>query len=294
MNKKNAQLHILNLYTEEKIQFKNIVEFCLLITNKKKVIRLVGKEELYTQLKIIANLMAWKCIKSDFMLQTVRSTSIGDAFQIGIDWDNNKHNDFVIYIGEKTAVFEAKTIESDECSALDTARIYGYPVCCGTHYQVISDGRNWIKELFDNAQDIFYDYQSNKIASLFQPYLSLHQDYFPCSIDCVETLTKCHNAENALIECGLSELLPMIKSHLSGIYLLYNDVLWCSRSYSNNNDTLFSNFKKIGYLNISVQNDNQEIFDTIEIKNNTIFIYGMENNYQFINGQNDCRLVIFR
>ena len=44
--------YILDLYAEEKIQFKNIIEFSLLITGRKSSVRLVGKVDLYNEIKI--------------------------------------------------------------------------------------------------------------------------------------------------------------------------------------------------------------------------------------------------
>jgi hypothetical protein len=250
--KTKAIAAILELYLADRILFKNLVEFSLLLTNRKQVVRLVGNVDLFMDLQRLASVINFTISKSPFMLETVRSTNLGDQFQISTEWNDSKDNDFVIYLGGEDAVLRAIEIESGDCSAEDTASVYGYPPCCATNYQLISDGKNWIEALLGNSTELWYDYRANKISSLFPPYLSLHQDYFPCSLDCVGSLEKCRSAEQSLKECDLAEMLPHIKDHLSGIFVLYDQTLWFARKYLYDSVcTTFSDFHSTGFIDLS-------------------------------------------
>jgi hypothetical protein len=289
-----TKLQILELYLNGEIQFKNLVEFSLLLTGKKMVIRLVGKLDLFERIKKISESLNVTAAKSTFMLETIRATNLGDSFQVSTNWDDASNNEFVIYIGTEFATRKAVEIESGECASLDTADVYGYPACCAANYHAISVGKNWISALMENSHSASYDYRANKIASLFDPCLSLHQDYFPCSLDCSETLDKCFAAEQSLIQCGWDEFLPLIRKHLSGVYVYHDDFLWFARGYSSPTNGKFEEFSSCGFIDLSERNRKGFKPTSIRVLEGCVSIVFESGKIEFSTGHDGSRLVLFK
>jgi hypothetical protein len=209
-------------------------------------------------------------------------------------WDDASDNEFVIYIGTESATRKASEIESGECSSSDTADIYGYPACCAENYHAIAGGKNWISALIENSGATRYDYRANKIASLFDPCLSLHQDYFPCSLDCNETLEKCIAAEQSLIQSGWSEFLPLIKKHLSGIYVYHDEYLWFARDYSTSIDGIFYGFSSCCFFDLSAKNRKGISPISITIFDGLVSIDLDDHQIEFSNMHDVSRLLFFK
>ncbi len=290
-----AATFLLDLYLGGRIQFKNLVEFTLLMTERKSVIRLVGQADLLDDMKALGDMLGVSVAKSPFMLNTVRTTSSGDRFQVSVPWSSDSNMEFVIYIGRDKAVASAVGIEAGDCTATDTADVYGYPACCGRNYPLISEGQNWVAALLKNSTGTWHDYRANKIASLFDPCLTLHQDYFPCSLDCAESLHRCHAAERALAESGLEEMLPFIKKHLSGVYLLSDDILWFAREFRYEAATgRFDAFQSIGSIDISGRGRRVPPPISIELCGERLRVFSGESTKESVNGESGTKLVIFK
>lgn len=226
-----AILFILNLYAERKLQFKNIVEFALFLTNRKSVVRLVGDLTFYEEIKSRIDAFGFACEQSDFMLRTIKSTHTSDQFQEHIKFHPDLGSEIVIYVGSKEAALEAKYVEAMGCDDLMVAKVYGYPTCCGSAYHEISQSDSWINRFMEERNAVRYSYLSNKIGYLIPPYLSLHKDYFPCSISCIPTMRLCSLAEIALSEIGLDYLVPNIRRHLAGLCLIVGGNLYFFWNY---------------------------------------------------------------
>lgn len=216
----------LNISTGEGLEFKNFIELLSLLEGNKKVMRLVVRKNLYQKLIMIFDALGIYYLKSTFMLETIWSTNTFDYFQNRIDYQDDLDLDFVLFLGEKKSVKKALDIESNICDDFETAQIYGYPKCCAESYKDITLGKNWIDQFLEDAQKDVYPTYLNRISSIFDPGLTYHYDYFPCSINCKKTSSIVHQNRINLQKYGYSELIPLIDTHLRKSFLQINQNLW--------------------------------------------------------------------
>jgi hypothetical protein len=277
------------------IEFKNLIEFLMLERGHKQIIRLVGKSALLNKLKALALRADLEILTSEFMLENVRESTVFDIFQRHVPWDNQLDLDYVIYIGNSKAVVQAKEIEGIDCNDQDTANIYGYPDCCAESYNRIQEGENWIEVYLERANEIHYSYHHNKMAILFTPYLTLHQDYFPCSLECKLSLEKVVLAEQLLIEEEMTEILSILIKHLSCICLLYQGGIWFfSSSLENNSIGHFSSLICLGYLPLNSESIRKFMCpQSLRVDNGVVQIISPEGNFEFVNGQDGNRVIVF-
>lgn len=285
---------ILNLYVSRKIQFKNIIEFVLMLTERKSTIRLVGNLNLYHEIKSEIYKYGFSCEKSDFMLRTVKKTYTDDHFHEYVHNEKNHDGELVIYIGANDRPANAKYAEANDFDDNEISKIYGYPTCCAAAYQEIVQDASWINVFFKAQQGLYYPYQANKIAYLIPPYLSLHKDYFPCGIGCKQSIESCEEAEKALKELGLDFLLDKTIAHLSGLCLIFDKNLYFFWDYT---------LTTIGYsilnngwhMPISSNSQNPKRVLRIEVNDQLVIIYSEENQIDsFYNSDNENYFVIFQ
>jgi hypothetical protein len=283
------------LFDERWIEFKNLIEFIMLKRGHKQVIRFVGQSALLNKLKALALRSGLEIMTSQFMLKDVRKNTTFDVFQKHVPWNDQLELDYVIYIGNPNAVSQAKEIEEKGCNDQDTANIYGYPDCCAKSYNRIQGGENWMKVYLEGTDKLHYSYHLNKIALLFPPHLTLHQDYFPCSVKCKLSTERVLLAEQLLIEEEMSEILSILRQHLCSLCLLFQDRIWYFSSYLHNDLTgEFSDLNCSGYLPLkkekSLKNINPK---SLIVENNLIQLISEEGNFEFANGVDGNRLIVF-
>lgn len=285
---------ILNLYVSRKIQFKNIIEFVLMLTERKTTIRLVGDLNLYHEIKSEIHKHGFSCEKSDFMLRTVKKTYTDDHFHEYVHDENNHDGELVIYIGANDKAAEAKYAEANDFDDNEISKIYGYPTCCAAAYQDIVQDASWVNVFFNAPQGLYYPYQANKVANLIPPYLSLHKDYFPCGIDCKQSIEDCKEAEAALKEVGLDYLLDKIIDHLTGLCLIFDKNLYFFWDY-----TLTINgyiiLDKGWHTPISPNSGKPKRVIRIEVNDQHVIIHSKKKQiHSFYNSDNENYFVIFQ
>jgi hypothetical protein len=134
-----------------------------------------------------------------------------------------------MFIGEKHAVDEAREIEEADCSDSDTSRRYGYPRCCGIaygQYAIAMEG-GWIEHYLSHLHG--HDYMSftaNRIASLVQPWLGYHYDYFPCQPGCKESNEINEKNRSMLIKSDLAEFIELVDRHLNAAVVYHDGCIW--------------------------------------------------------------------
>jgi hypothetical protein len=283
------------LFDERWIEFKNLIEFIMLKRGHKQVIRFVGRSALLKKLKALALKSDLEIMTSQFMLKDVRKSTTFDVFQKHVPWNDQLELDYVIYIGKTNAVRQAKEIEEKECDDQDTANIYGYPDCCARSYDRIQCGENWMKVYLEGDNKLHYSYHLNKIALLFPPYLTLHQDYFPCSVRCNLSAEKVLLAEQLLIEEEMSEILSILRQHLCSLCLLFQDRIWYFSSYLHKDVTgEFSDLICSGYLPLKIESSRRNIKPkSLIVKNGMVQLTSEEGNFEFANGVDGNRLIVF-
>ncbi len=283
------------LFDERWIEFKNLIEFLMLKRGHKQVIRLVGQSALLNKLKALALRADLKILTSQFMLEDVRKSTTFDIFQKHVPWNDQLELDYVIYIGNPKAVSQAKEVEEKNCNDQDTANIYGYPLCCAESYNRIQKGENWMKVYLEGANKLHYSYHHNKMAVLFPPYLTLHQDYFPCSVQCKFSTEKVLLAEQLLIEEEMNEILSILIQHLCSLCLLFQDRIWYFSSYLQNDLTgEFADLICSGYLPLISENSRKTIHPkSLRVKSGMVQLISEEGNFEFANGEDGNRVIVF-
>ena len=217
---------VLDLYRSDLIAAKNITEFALLLTGRKRVMRLVARQPLLDRLEILADSAGLTIQRSPFALRTVFSTVTYDHFQTWSEFPPDADDEFVVFVGHGGAAREACELEASSYSDATAAALYGYPPCCARAYGRIAAREPWIKVHLEDATAVNYPYPGNKLASLVSPYLSLLSDYFPCSPGCAPSIELARLAEKALSEVDLSVLAEMTRRHLTALCLVVDDILW--------------------------------------------------------------------
>lgn len=216
---------VLDLFQDDLIAFKNVTEFALLATQRKRVVRLVGKEALAARVDALASLNGLTFQRGSHRLRTIFSTTTNDRFQVSEPGPARPDDELVMFIGRGEAPFEARALEEGSYSDSAAASLYGYPCCCAKSYARVAARESWIRVYFEGATEVRYSYLGNKVGSIVTPCLSLLQDYFPCSPACTESMQAATMAEAALKEVGLQEFVPLIREHLTALCLLIGDVL---------------------------------------------------------------------
>ena len=225
MDSYTTELLIL-IYSGE-LEFKSFIEFLALKVGFKNVVRLVVNETTYLIIDNLCKRHGITCLKSDFGLKLSFSTNLLDSFYEITTSDCQDSDCFVIFCGSKNSVSEACVIERDGCNSDETARIYGYPKCCAQNYQRIQDGEHWIIPYLTNVSAPGpYSWMNNKLAYLFQPHLTIFPDYFPCSIDCLETHRLASKYSTSMENLGLGSLLKIVKNSLTLPILVHGGYIY--------------------------------------------------------------------
>ena len=224
---------LLQLLEHDFFEFKNLIEIGAVLEGRKSVVRLVTTPtEVRNARQFFGHYYPDFFIRlSSFVLEDVFWMTSMDRFQRRIPARNGTEGERVFFVGMRSAVDEAWAIEEDDCLDDLTARLYGYPDCCGRAYHRISKGERWLEILFEaEAYFASFGLVSNRLSSLLKPWLSYHYDYFPCSATCSETLRINQQNREMLTRSDLSEFVQPADAHLAAAVILYDGCVWYVRS----------------------------------------------------------------
>ena len=224
-----TMLPLLQLFERDIIEFKNIIEFGAVLEGRKGVVRLAltpdKVEEVHRSLNSYYPEFSTRL--SSFILEDVSHMTNVDRFQRRIPISGQTEGKRVVFVGPGAAVDEAWDIEESECQDQATARVYGYPDCCGAAYRRIVTGDSWLDAFFEGAQQFStFNFLNNRPSSTAYPGLGYHFDYFPCSVGCKETLKINRQNREMLSHSDLSEFVELTDEHLRAAVIICNECAW--------------------------------------------------------------------
>lgn len=209
------------------------LELLALRHHMKRIVRFTAAYSQLNTLKILAEELALHAQIAPFHLEPVFANGLCDQFSRIAPGAPEPGQEGVIFFGSEPDIERAISLESNGCSALETARHYGYPECCAANYEKRIQGGEeiWIDSfLKDITQFEILPWQMNRAGRLFAPYLSILPDYFPCSCYCKPSLSLAAAYEVILRAEGLHGLLELVKTHLARPLLLFEGCLYWMES----------------------------------------------------------------
>jgi len=234
MNSAEA-LGALTLFQKEIIEFKNVIEIVSLCAHQKSVVRLVIPENKINAVTHILStyfkeyyysLATYALINVSFGPATTNYGSI-DRFQKRVGVEKISGGDRVIFFGTDSGVNQALQMESGECNNLEASSIYGYPSCCALSYESIERGKSWMAACLGNViGTIHLPALANRFSTLIGPQLGVHLDYFPCSIECQETISINTINRECLALSPLADFIKPINEHINATIIWWKGCLW--------------------------------------------------------------------
>jgi len=207
-------VELLDLFYADWIKCAELLELLAHLQGVKRVVRLVADPQRREALLSFLSRASLQYRVSDFGLQTEFSTSLGDTFQ-RITPLRDPRGDCVLFVGSPDATAKAHAMELGGADALSCGEAYEYPACCAASYVSLQEGTPWVVRFLQEIEPAaFLAWQTNKLASLYPPHLTIIPDFFPCSIRCPSTSALASQYEQLLIDAGLNELRDLIAAEL--------------------------------------------------------------------------------
>ena len=257
----------------ESFSMRNILEVLALFENQKKVVRVPIKNHEWNILNDFCKTNNLQICHSNFKISIVRETSLGDIFTENVPWNSNSDKilGFVAYIATSKDIAQMAADMESRADSENLGELYQYPNCCVENYsKKIETGDFWLDVLLSNSKGFNHSFYSNKLAYLFDD-ISIISDYFPCSLNCKETILMGKKYRDILLKYDLEDFYINIKNHLckpiivgDGFLLQFNS---SDLIVGPNNSRLFEwkNNAKHSYLNqdnfsININYDLSEAF----------------------------------
>lgn len=221
---------ILNLLDRDWIAWANVLELLAYASGLKPVVRLAADAASGEVLAEFCRRQHWPWRWSGFWLEPVFHTSLNDTFTRLAYGPAPADGDRVLFVGHDAATRRAEELEgmTDPLAARELAALYGYPACCAAAYAEVQRGKPWLEVFLRGSDpaDQVRDWRGNKAAYLFPPHPTLLPEYFPCSVDCAPTARLARAYEAVLDECGLWELVAIIRENLMRPLLLFGGIMY--------------------------------------------------------------------
>ena len=260
----------------ESFNSRNILEVLALVKNIKHVVRIPIKSNEWDILKQFCKENNLLIYHSNFKISVVRRTSLGDIFTENVTWDSHSESiiGFVAYIAlEKNIAQNASKLESSSDS-LKLGELYQYPDCCIKAYNHhIEHGGYWLDFLLKKTTGFNHSFFSNKLAYLIDE-TSIIPDYFPCSLDCEQTIMLGKSYRDLLIENNLLDYYQDIKEKLVKPIIVGDGIIFQLKQNLMEMD--INNCKKFIWRN-------EDKYNNIH-KNDTIIIK-VEDNSAYLNNK---------
>jgi hypothetical protein len=298
MNSAEA-LGALTLFEREIIEFKNVIEIVSLCAHQKSVVRLVIPENKINAVTHILStyfkeyhysLAPYALINVSFGSVTTNSGAI-DRFQKRVGIENSFGGDRVIFFGTDSGVNQALQMESGECNNLEAGSIYGYPSCCSLSYESIEREKSWIAACLGNVLGtIHLPAIANRFSTLIGTQLGVHLDYFPCSIECQETISINKANRKCLALSPLACFIKPINEHTNATIIWWKGCLWYIKGALSQNTEIFFRHLKPDIFSSSISS-----YPTIEglsyRENNAEVLVG--GKWLSGDGENSPRIILF-
>ncbi|MDR2457388.1 MAG: hypothetical protein LBD41_02780 [Clostridiales Family XIII bacterium] len=228
MTDETSTLTILQAYLNDMIEFTNLMELFAFLSGIKSVIRFTGlPNELQNYASIVCRLNLFYKIPP-IHLKTIYQNSIFDSFTEIVSGFPAKDEFGLLFVGSPEHIDRAIDLENSGCPAHEAALLYGYPKCCADNYEKnIQHDIFWLNSYFEKAPCIdSISWKINRIGRLFEPYLSILPDYFPCSVNCEKSLSLANEYCSLLEQRNLSPLIKIIREHLARPVLIHEGCIY--------------------------------------------------------------------
>ncbi len=200
----------------ESFSLRNITEVLATIEGEKTVVRVPIKNHEWDILTDFCKRNNLEICHSNFKIAVVRETALGDIFTENVTWesDSDKIVGFVAYISVSKQAAQIAADMEFEADSNELGDLYQYPSCCVSSYNdKIEKGEFWLDILLENSNGVKHSFYSNKIAYLFDEF-SIISDYFPCSLNCKETIQIGKKYRDILLKNNLEDFYNKIKASL--------------------------------------------------------------------------------
>jgi hypothetical protein len=277
---------------------RNVFETIALMAGYKPVMRLVLEDSSAMRVREELRDSNLAVVVSSWKLRPKYTTSLKDVFTEIVQSGELGGNERVVAVSRTEALAEQfleAEIKGDDVAICD---MLGYPRCCSLSYQNISSKRDWLTELLSNTTHCSsYPHETNRIAYLFNDRW-IGFDYFPCSLQCVET-KRIFTMVNALLhECGLGAMAEKIKAEMKMPILIRSGVIVQLREARVTPDRLTYDLSRSGIFGWNVEEgaDNDPIWSTdcvvrsalgLQFFSEQQFVMGLEE------GRTSDRLLVF-
>ena len=226
------------------------------------------------------------------------TTSLKDVFTEMVQAGEPGGDERVVAVARTEALAEQfleAEIEGDDVAICD---MLGYPRCCSLSYQNLSSERDWLTELLSNTTHCSsYPHETNRIAYLFDDRW-IGFDYFPCSLQCVETKRIFAMIYALLHECGIGMMADKIRAEMKMPILIRSGVIVQLREACVTPDRLTYDLSRSGIFgwNVEEEADKDVIWSTDCVVRSALglqFFSGQEFVIGLEEGRTSNRLLVF-
>jgi hypothetical protein len=234
-------------------------------------------------------------------LKTSYKTNLGDVYTKLANRDDPEANEFIIMVASDINIAKyAINIEDHGNDPSKLGVLLGYPECCVSAYEQISEQIDWLTVFLSNTpRRSVYPFGANRMAYLFGEK-SLFFDYFPCGLTCEATCNLSRQMASVLEKYQLSDLLINIKSEMMTPILIRKGVIVFFRNaiYEADKQTLIYDLSKAGLHGWKVipGADSDFVWDSnrlTRIGNSLFFYHNEKYQGQFEEEALNNRLFIF-
>jgi len=214
--------------------YRNIIESIALLENKKKVMRLVVDNTSFQNIASTMEKLGLAVVRSGLGLKTSFRTDLGDVYTEFTDLDDPEAKEFMIMVAADADVAKyAVGLEDKGNTPGKLGKLLGYPDCCVSVYEKISEQLDWLTIFLTNTPHRHvYSYGANRMSYLFGEK-SLFFDYFPCGLTCMETCNLSFRMTSILEKYRMIDLMREIKRDMQtpilirkGIIIFLRDALY--------------------------------------------------------------------
>ena len=212
----------------ESFSSRNMLEVLALQKGVKNVVRIPIKSHEWDILKQFCNDNDFSICHSNFKISVKRKTTLGDVFTENVSWDSNSENivGFVAYIATSMGIAKKASNLESSADSFVLGELYQYPNCCVKAYSDhIEEEGFWLDFLLKKTIGFSHSLYSNKLAYLIDE-TSIIPDYFPCSLNCKETIKLGKIYKNILLECQLEDYYKDLKKNLKKPIVVGDGILF--------------------------------------------------------------------
>jgi hypothetical protein len=186
---------------------RNICEAISMIEGVKPVMRLAIPASAAEMVAGVMSRLGATFARAPWRTRTVHTNAFGDVYTENVPEDEHPAGDVEVFISRQHGLAQrACEVAGTEEGAMEYGLLLGYPPCCITKVEEVSEERDWLTVLLESSElSRIYPFGANRIAYLFTER-TLGYDYYPCSLHCRATAALAAQTGAMLGAHGLAEL----------------------------------------------------------------------------------------